>query len=219
MEKNYSYLKYLSYKAKENPSAWVIDPSDEEEIDYDRPSKDRLNAYQLNGTKRIIYLSDAVYEPLVREDWKEEKAQQRYDQRCDSLDKLYEDFQVEPDSEGRLITKDNYYLYITNKVEATEEEANEYLNSKLEEFLLSLSGIDKQITDLLKEGKTQRDIAAKLGVSQVAIQKRIKKVKKYFNKWLSNPNSVSFTCEGKKSCSVPSKKKGGKTKCNNSKQS
>lgn len=51
--------------------------------------------------------------------------------------------------------------------------------------MLTLSGADKMVTDLLKKGKTQRDIAPILGISQPAVNKRIKKLKKDFDIWLS----------------------------------
>lgn len=182
----YKYLKFLSSKARNNPSTWVNDPGgNDEEPDYTRPSKDRLNAYQLSGTDKIIYLSDEVYVPLIREEWREEKAEERYRQRCLSLDSLHDDFDLEPDSEGHLINKDNYYCYINDEVDASLDDSNDYINSKLEEFVLTLSGADKVITDLIHEGKTQRDIAPILGISQPAVNKRIKKLKKDFDTWLS----------------------------------
>lgn len=182
----YKYLKFLSSKARNNPSTWVNDPSgNDEEPDYTRPSKDRLNAYQLGGTNEIIYLSDEVYTPLIREEWREEKAEERYRQRCLSLDSLHDDFDLEPDSEGHLINKDNYCRYINNEVDASLDDSNAYINSKLEEFVLTLSGIDRKVVDLCKEGKTQREIAVILGVSQVAVNKRIKKIRKNYQRGLS----------------------------------
>lgn len=181
----YKYLKFLSSKARNNPSTWVIDPTDGDEPDYTKPSKDRLNAYQLDGTRKIIYLSDKDYTPLIREDWREEKAEERYQQRCTSLDELHDEYDFEPDSDGNLINKDNYYLYINNEVDASFDDANDYIIAKIEFFLLTLSGADKMVTDLLKKGKTQRDIAPILGISQPAVNKRIKKLKKDFDIWLS----------------------------------
>ena len=135
MKKNYKYLKALTWEARNNPSMWVEDPECEELIDYYHPSKNRLNAYQLNNSKTIIYLDDETYTNMVRADWRDEYEEKEHQKRCVSLDYLYDNFELEVSDSGQLITKDNYYLYCDDQMEIEEDEARDYLINKVKNFV------------------------------------------------------------------------------------
>ena len=180
MKKNYKYLKALTWEARNNPSMWVEDPECEELIDYYHPSKNRLNAYQLNGSKTIIYLDDKTYTNMVRADWRDEYEEKEHQKRCVSLDYLYDNFELEVSDSGQLITKDNYYLYCDNQMEIEEDEARDYLINKVKSFVDTLTGDDLTLAHYLEEDLSTREIANKMGVSQNSIMQRKKKLQKYF---------------------------------------
>lgn len=181
MQKNYKFLKALSWRARNNPSTWVIDPENEEFIDWSKPSKNRLNAYQLDGTRTIIYLNDKTYTEQVREDWRCEKADQKYSQTCISLDYLFDNYDLEPCQNGRLITHDNYYDFIVDDADLEETDAKVYLINKVRSIMASLGDVDRKVAELLSVGYTTREIAKELGISQTAVMKRINKLRKIFN--------------------------------------
>ena len=178
--KNYKFLKALTWRARQNPSTWVVDPENEDFIDWSKPSKNRLNAYQLDGTRTIIYLDDETYTEQVREDWRCEKADQKYSQTCISLDYLFDNFDLEPCENGRLITHDNYYDFIVDDADVYEEDARVYINAQIRSLMNSLTGADRIVAELLSEGQSTREIARQLKVSQTAVMKRINKLRKIF---------------------------------------
>lgn len=170
--RNYKYLKYLTYKAKQNQSNLINDTKDKRLINWYKPSKERLNAYQLEGTNQIIYLDDNTYLELIRDDYKLEAKEKQYKKKTISLDYLYDNYQLEINEQEKLITNDNYLYNYENQ--------QEDLINKLNKFIKTLTNVDKEIIKYLKKGFSTRKIAKKMKVSQTTIIKKIKKIKNNF---------------------------------------
>lgn|SRR5574344_1468400 len=183
MSKNYKYLKALTWQARNNPSIWVEDPENINYIDWSHPSKNRLNAYQLEGSNKIIYLDDKTYKDYVNYDWRIEIEDRRFHQNMVSLDYLHDEYELDVSEDGYIITKDNYYLYSDKRYEIDEAEAQAYLFNKVNEFIQTLNAKDKEVLNLLYKGFKTREIADSMGVCQTSIMKRINKIKNSFKKF------------------------------------
>ena len=96
-------------------------------------------------------------------------------------------------SEDEDINKDNpLYKKFFEKLAVEDNHADysrygwidELENDRLAKAVNALSDADKELLTMLINGFTQSEIGAELGVSQQSVSKRIKKVQRFFRKWL-----------------------------------
>lgn len=204
-DKNERRMTYLTKEAKAHPETWVEDvidsftfevskddPNYQEKldkfkfimdfkIDWYHPSKDRLYAYDLENNT-FIYLDREMFLTYMRPYWREKKAEQRHRNITVSLDTLHDEYELELDNKGRLITKDNYYQFDYDDG-IDEEDAKDYLTQKLDEALKTMKPFYKELVDLLKSGLKVGEIASKLGIPQSTVSHRIERIKKVLKKF------------------------------------
>lgn len=96
-------------------------------------------------------------------------------------------------SEDEDINKDNpLYKKFFEKLAVEDNHADysrygwidELENEELAKAVNALSDADKELLTMLINGFTQSEIGAEMGVSQQSVSKRIKKVQRFFRKWL-----------------------------------
>ena len=96
-------------------------------------------------------------------------------------------------SEDEDINKDNpLYKKFFEKLAVEDNHADysrygwidELENEELAKAVNALSDADKELVTMLINGFTQSEIGAEMGVSQQSVSKRIKKVQRFFRKWL-----------------------------------
>ena len=202
--KNEKRMAYLTKEAKEHPETWVEDvvdkfvfdvdkddPNYQEkldkfqyamdfQIDWYHPSKNRVYAYDLENNT-YIYLDRELFLRYMRPYWREKKEEQRHRKMVVSLDKLHDDFELELDEKGRLITSDNYYQF-SYEDDMDEEDAEETLELKVKETLEELGPDYKKIVDLLIQGFNWSQIAKEVGITKQTMSRKkarlIKKIKK-----------------------------------------
>ena len=96
-------------------------------------------------------------------------------------------------SEDEDINKDNpLYKKFFEKLAVEDNHADysrygwidELENEELAKAVNALTDADKELLTMLINGFTQSEIGAEMGVSQQSVSKRIKKVQRFFRKWL-----------------------------------
>ena len=197
--KNEKRMAYLTKEAKAHPETWVEDvvdkfvfdvdkddPNYQEkldkfqyvmdfQIDWYHPSKNRVYAYDLENNT-YIYLDRELFLRYMRPYWREKKEEQRHRQIMVSLDELHDLYELELDEHGHLITKDNYYQF-SYEDDVNEEDAKDILNEELKNAINQMKPINREVVDLLMNGKNAKEIADILGVLPSTISHRIKNIK------------------------------------------
>jgi len=197
--KNEKRMAYLTKEAKSHPETWVEDvvdkyvfdvgkddPNYQEkldkyqyimdfQIDWYHPSKNRVYAYDLENNT-YIYLDRELFLRYMRPYWRDKKEEQRHRQIMVSLDELHDLYELELDEHGRLITKDNYYQF-SYEDDVDEEDAKDILNEELKNAINQMKPINREVVDLLMNGKNAKEIADILGVLPSTISHRIKNIK------------------------------------------
>ena len=197
--KNEKRMAYLTKEAKAHPETWVEDVVDKYVFDVDKddpnyqekldryqyimdfqidwyhPSKNRVYAYDLENNT-YIYLDRELFLRYMRPYWRDKKEEQRHRQMMVSLDELHDLYELELDEHGHLITKDNYYQF-SYEDDVNEEDAKDILNEELKNAINQMKPINREVVDLLMNGKNAKEIADILGVLPSTISHRIKNIK------------------------------------------
>ena len=200
-DKNEKMMAHLTKKAKAHPELWVeditdvfdfrcdeIDPEYEIKlkefqytmdflIDWFRPSKNRLYALHLESLNQYIYLTREKFLEVMRPYWRDKKEEQTYYLDMVSLDALHDEYELEVDASGRLLTKDNYYKY------EYEQESSDVLSDVLKEAIIELKPAYKQIVGLLMEGKSYSEIGSIVGISKPNVEGKIRRIRKILEKF------------------------------------
>lgn len=198
-KKNEKKMAFLKKEAMSHPENWVVDPIDVykykeskddplykekveafqlilDSIDWYKPSKNRVWAYDLEDDSGFIYLDRELFLDCMRPYWAEKKYLARH--KTVSLDELNEKYELDVDSLGNLTTTDVYY---TNNTEPFE-----ILDIAVESALAEMTPQYRTIFAMRMNQYTTREIAKELGISQPAVIKKIKILKKRLN-GLSRP--------------------------------
>ncbi len=132
-----------------------------------------------NRTVRVILVKSdkETYDTYMRSEWKEDKYQQRHGYSMSSLDSLLFDYGIEP-------------VDITSSVEG-EVMKREFL-SILRAFLSKLEEIDRTIVLMHLEGKSEREIALVVSMSQRGVGKRKKRLLEELQEVLKDFRNFSF---------------------------
>jgi len=147
-------LAHLTKVAHDHPDGWTTN-----ENELSKPSKKRLFATFLHGTTTVIYVTEELARSQKQEDDRERRELER---RIEKEERL-----------GDRQIAGNYGT--------PEERLNKDMFWEVyARIYSSLDHIDKIVVDGLRDESTQTDIANKVGISQQAIAKRIKKIQKKF---------------------------------------
>jgi len=132
-----------------------------------------------NRTVRVILVKSdkETYDTYMRSEWKEDKYQQRHGYSMSSLDSLLSDYGIEP-VDG------------SSSVEG-EVMKREFL-SILRAFLSKLEEIDRTIVLMHLGGKSERDIAPVVRMSQRGVGKRKKRLLEELQDVLKDFRNFSF---------------------------
>lgn len=133
------------------------------------------------GNRRVravmVKTSKEVYDEYMRSLWNEDKYQQRHGNNMSSLDSLLSDYGIEP-------------IDSSSSVEG-EVMKREFL-SILRAFLSKLEEIDRTIVLMHLRGKSERDIAPVVRMSQRGVGKRKKRLLEELQDVLKDFRNFSF---------------------------
>ena len=149
-----------SYKKKPNENGTITY--------YYIANEESENTIYRNGMYLIpVELSPEDYRTICKQDWEDYKDNFRYNNHTTSLNKFYDDENVEIEENLPLSF---YEESINNEDRLCEElDFNKVINS--------FCKIDKYIAILNKNGYSQSEIAKKLRLTQSAVSKRLYKIK------------------------------------------